>query len=149
MDNKASKAVQNYIRSQNVDWLLAEPNNHRVNVAKRVIQTFKNHFLAGLATVDIQFPLQLWCYLLQQAELTLNLLWTSLVDPEKSAYEVLDGAFDYNTTPLTPPGTQALIYEAPTRRTAWAPHAVDGWYLGPAMRHYRCGLYFITETQAT
>ena len=43
-DNEASKAVQNYIKSKDVDWQLVEPDNHRVNAAKRAIQTFKNHF---------------------------------------------------------------------------------------------------------
>ena len=36
-DNEASKAVQNYIRSKDVDWQLVEPNNHRVNAAERAI----------------------------------------------------------------------------------------------------------------
>ncbi len=148
-DNEASKAVQNYIQSKNVDWQLVEPDNHRVNAAERAIQTFKNHFLAGLATVDKAFPLQLWCYLLFQAEMTLNMLRTSRVDPTKSAYEVLEGKFDYNKTPLAPPGTKALIYEAAAQHAAWAPHAVDGWYLGPAMKHYRGGSYFIPHTRAT
>lgn len=26
----------------------------------------------------------------------------------------------------------------PTIHSTWAPHAVDGWYLGPAMHHYCC-----------
>ena len=123
-----------------------EPDNHRVNAAERAIQMFKNQFLASLATVDTQFPLQLWCYLLIQAEMTLNMLQTSRSDPSKSAYEALEGKFDYNKTPLAPPGTKALIYEAAARRASWAPHAVDSWYLGPAMKHYRCGHYFITHT---
>ena len=74
MDNEASKAVQNYIKRQNVAWQLVEPHNHRVNAAERAIQTFKNHFIAGLATVDPKFPLQLWCYMLNHAEISLNRL---------------------------------------------------------------------------
>ena len=110
-DNEYSKAVQKYINSQGVDWQLVEPDNHRVNAAERAIQTIKNHFISGLCSVDKLFPLQLWCYLLAQAELTINLLQTSRIDPSKSAYEVLEGQFNYNSTPLTPPGTKALIYE--------------------------------------
>ena len=126
-----------------------EPDHHQVNAAERAIQTFKNHFLAVLASVDAGFSLQLWCYLLIQAEMTLNMLRTSRRDPLISAYESLNGKFDYNKTPLAPPGTKALIYEAATRRAAWAPHAVNGWYLGPAMHHYWCGQYFIDLTRAT
>merc|ERR1711884_396457 len=120
-DNKCSKAVKKYMKKHDVRWQLVEPNNNRVNAAERAIQTFKNHFLAGLATVDKTFPLQLWCYLLVQAEMTLNMLRTSRKDPTKSAYEELEGKFDYNKTPLAPPGTKALIYEAAARRAAWAP----------------------------
>ena len=137
-DNECSKAVQNYINSRRVAWQLVEPDNHRVNAAERAIRTFKNHFISGLCSTDKLFPLQLWCYLLAQAKLTLNLFRTSQIDPSKSAYEILEGQFNYNSTPLAPPGTKALIFEPTSRRTAWGPYAVDGWYLGPAMKHYRC-----------
>ena len=58
-DNTCSKAIQKYITSQNLHYLLVEPNNHRANAAKRAIQTFKNHFISGLFSVGIRFPLQL------------------------------------------------------------------------------------------
>ena len=47
--------------------------------------------------------------------MTLNMLRTSRSDPSKSAYEVLEGKFDYNKTPLAPPGTKALIYKGKSR----------------------------------
>ena len=121
-DKECSKAIQNYIMSQNVDWQLVEPDNHKINAAERAIQTFKNYFLVGLASVDAGFPLQLWCYLLVQAEMTLNMLRTSCRDPSISAY---------NKNPLAQPRTKALIYEAAIKRAVWALHAVSGWYLGP------------------
>ena len=99
-DNECSRAVQDFIHGQQCDWQLVEPNNHQVNATERAIQTFKNHFIAGLATVDREFPLQLWCYLLQQAELTLNLLRTSRHNPTMSAYQAMEGVYDYNATPL-------------------------------------------------
>ena len=128
MDNECSKVVKSYIKSQQVTLQLAEPDNHRSNAAERAIQTFKNHFIAGLATVDPAFPMQLWCHLLEQAELTLNLMRTSRHDPSKSAYASLNTVFDWNRMPLSPPGTKALVYEAPASRTS----------CGPAMDHYRC-----------
>ncbi len=39
---------------------VVEPHNHRVNAAERAIQTFKDAFIAALATTDSGFPLQLW-----------------------------------------------------------------------------------------
>ena len=110
MYNELSKAVKNYVSTQDVNWQLVEPNNHRVNAAKRPIQTFKNHLIAGLCTMDPIFPLQLWCYLLAHAEMTPNMLRTSKADPTKSAYGVLEGLFDYNKTPLAPPGCKLLTF---------------------------------------
>ena len=64
-------------------------HNHRANVAERAIQTFKNHFKAGLASVDEQFPIAEWDRLLDQAFLTLNLLRTARVNPKLSAHAYL------------------------------------------------------------
>ena len=125
-DKECSKTIQKYIASQECEWQLVEPNKHRVNTVERAVQTFKNHFIAGLTTVDREFPLQYWCYLLDQAEITLNLLRTARSNPKLSTYTALEGAYNYNATPLAPLGTKALIYEAPSRRTAWALHAIDG-----------------------
>jgi len=77
MDNECSKAVKTYINSENINIQLVEPHDHRVNAAERAIQTFKHHFIAGLATVDIDFPIQLWDEFLPQAQMTLNMLCTS------------------------------------------------------------------------
>ena len=102
MDNECSKAVQQYITSEKIDIQLVEPQDHRFNAAERAIQTFKHHFIAGLATVDIDFPIQLWDEFLPQAQMTLNMLRTSRQDNTKTAYEELKGPFDFNKTPLAP-----------------------------------------------
>ena len=59
MDNECSAAVEKYIRSENINIQLVPPHNHRVNAAERAIATFKEHFIAALATVDMHCPLQL------------------------------------------------------------------------------------------
>jgi hypothetical protein len=59
MDNKCSKTVEAYIKSNKMDIHLVPPHNHQVNVAERAIATFKKHFIAGLATVGRNCPLQL------------------------------------------------------------------------------------------
>ena len=53
---------------------LVPPHTHRANAAERAIQTFKNHFKAGIASLDPDFPITEWDRLLEQAFLTLNLL---------------------------------------------------------------------------
>ena len=59
----------------------------------------------------------------------------------------MNGKFDYNKTPLAPPGAKVLIFEAASRRAAWDPRAVNGRYLGPAMHHYRALKFFIESTR--
>ena len=56
-DNEFYKAVQNYIKYQNVDWQLVEPVTHRVDAAEKSIQTLKNDFIVELSTIYLTFPL--------------------------------------------------------------------------------------------
>jgi hypothetical protein len=138
LDNEATGALQDFIIASNIDFQLAPPHVHRRNTAERAIRTFKNHFISGLCSTNPDFPLNLWDKLLPQCLVTLNLLRRSRINPQLSAQAQINGAFDFNRTPLVPPGTKVLIHEKPTTRGTWAPHAVEGWYFGPAQRHYRC-----------
>ena len=70
--------------------------------------------------------------------MTLNLIQQSRINPKLSAYAQLEGQHDFNANPLAPPGIQVLIHEKISTRRTWAPHGVEGWYLGPSMDHYRC-----------
>eukprot|EP00978_Attheya_sp_CCMP212_P013058 scaffold32606_cov75-Attheya_sp.AAC.1 len=82
LDNEASKALKKAITGQNITYQLAPPGNHRQNNAERAIQTFKNHFVARLCSVDGSFPLQQWDRMLEQATITLNLLRQSRLHPQ-------------------------------------------------------------------
>jgi hypothetical protein len=82
----------------------SQPQIHRRNWAERDIQTFKNHFISGLCSTHPDFPLNLWDKLLPQATLTLNLLRPSPINPKLSAYAQIHGAFNFDKTPLAPPG---------------------------------------------
>jgi hypothetical protein len=138
MDNKCSKAVEKHIRANRLMIQLVPPYNHRVNAAGRAIGIFKENFVAALATVNNLCPLQLWDEFLPQVELTLNLISFSRCNPLILANHELYGPFDFNKMPLAPLGTKALVYDIPATRTSWAPHATDGFYVGPATDHYRC-----------
>jgi hypothetical protein len=85
LDNEASTALKNYFTVNNIAYQLVRPHCHRLNAAERAISTFKEHFVAGLSSVDPSFPMHLWDRLLPQAEITLNLLWTSRLHPQLSA----------------------------------------------------------------
>jgi hypothetical protein len=148
MDNQATKFIKKFLTKKECDLQVVEPHNHRVNAAERAIQTFKDAFIATLATTDRDFPLQLWDKLAPQVQDTLNLLRASRINPSISAYEALNGPYNWDRYPLAPPGCKAVIYEAPAVRGSWASRGTDAWYLGPSMDHYRCNLYFVPETRA-
>ena len=148
MDNQATKFIKKFLTEKECKLQLVEPHNHRVNAAERAIQTFKDAFIATLATTDADFPLQLWDKLAPQVQDTLNLLRASRVNPEVSAYEALNGPYDWGRYPLAPPGCKAVIYEAPAVRGSWAARGTDAWLLGPSKDHYRCNIYYVPETSA-
>ena len=135
------------MREVNEQFQLVPPHIHQRNSAERAISNFKDNFIAGLSITHKDFPLHLWCQLIPHAILTLNLLQQSHMNPKLSGYAQLHGEFNYNTTPLAPPGTQVIIHEKPTVRGTWASHGVKGWYLGPSMNHYQYHHVYITKTR--
>jgi hypothetical protein len=46
--------------------------------------------------------------------MTLNLLRTSRINPRLSAWSQVQGFYDFNRTPLAPPGTRVLVHEKPS-----------------------------------
>ena len=123
---------------EDVDYQLTPAGLHRRNWAERAIQIFKNHFIAGLSSTHPGFPLNLWDQLLPQAILTLNLMCLSRINPKLSAYSQVHGPFDFEKTPLAPPGIKVLAHEQAEGRESFAVHSVRGFYLGPCLNHYRC-----------
>jgi hypothetical protein len=92
--------------------------------------------------------MHLWDRLLPQAVMTLNMLRTSRINPKLSAAMHIFGQYDFNRAPMAPPGTRIIAHETPSRRRTWVPHGQDGWYIGPALEHYRCYTVYITKTRS-
>ena len=148
LDNEAPKVLQSYMHQNNLKFQLVPPHNHRRNYAEKAIGVWKDHFIAGLTSMDKNFPLKLWCRLTAHADISLNLLRNSRLHPNISAYEDLFGPYDYNAHPLIPPGTKLVIHEKPSQRGSWSPRGIDGWYLGPSLQHYRCHRVYCNHTSA-
>jgi hypothetical protein len=128
--------LKNFFTVNDIAYQLVLPHCHRRNAAKRAISTFKEHFVAGLYSVDPSFPMHLWDRLFPQAEITLNLLPTSRLHPQLSAATHYHGLVDYNKTAFAPPGLKIIAQEKPGKRRTLAPHCQYGYSLGPAMHHY-------------
>ncbi|MGL5934509.1 MAG: hypothetical protein ACRCZI_02680, partial [Cetobacterium sp.] len=138
LDNECSQQVKDFFDQDKIKYQLAPPGEHRSNAAERAIRTAKNHLKAGWWSMDKNFPMHLWDRTIPQAEITLNLLRGSQINPKLSAHEQLNGRFDYNSTPLAPPGVKVLAHARAGKRSTWATNAFDAWYLGPSLKHYRC-----------
>ena len=124
---------------EGIKYQLVPPHNHRRNAAERAVRTSKNHLLAGWASFDPDYPMRIWNETMEHAELSLNLLRGSRINPKLSAWEQINGRYDFNKTPIAPPGTKVLAHLKPTtQRKSWDMHAIDAWYTGPAMESYRC-----------
>ena len=137
LDNEVSAALIESIKAKQLVYQLASPHDHRLNPAERHVQTFKNHLVAILNGCDDRFPKYLWCRLIPQSVLTLNMLRSSRINPRLSAHDQLFGTFNYDRTPLAPLGTHCIIHERPSQRGTWDPHGKLGWLTGSAPAHYR------------
>ena len=96
---------------------------------------------------DNVYPIHEWDKILHQCEITLNLLRNTRTNPKLSSWAFLNGPFDFNKTPLTPPGTKIEVHTKPNKRASWAYHSTSGWYVGPALAHYRCLKCYIPATR--
>ena len=148
LDNEVSKRLVQKIIDDKLDYQLVAPHDHRRNFAERAIQCYKNHFISILAGTDPNFPKDRWDLLLPQVELTLNLSRPSKLNPKVSAYTLINGAFDFNKTPLAPAGTKTIVHDVPTERASWAEHGSRGYYIGPALKHFCCYRNFMVGTKS-
>ena len=82
LDNETSKELIALITNKNLKFRLAVPHDHQLNPIERAISTFKNHFIAILEGCDERFPKYLWCQLIPQAVITLNMLRKSRINPK-------------------------------------------------------------------
>ena len=63
-----------------------------------------------------------------------------------SAYEDMEGAFDWNRTPLAPLGSKAVVIVEADERPSWGNHARDAIYVGCAPLNYRLKEFYMCDT---
>lgn len=150
LDNEVNDLLFAAIKANNCKFQIATAFDHRQLIAERSIQTYKYHLISVLNGTDRDFPAFLWCSLLEQINIQINLLRQSRIHPKRSAYAELHGHFDFNSTPLGIPGTKAVIFESVAQRpSSFADHGKEGWYVGPCMIKYRNYKVYVNATRAT
>ena len=148
LDNEVSAELITAITEKNLKYQLANAHDHRHNYAERAIQTFKNHFISILHGCDSRWPAHLWCRIIPQTVMSLNMLRASRINPKLSAYNQLFGNFDFNRTPMAPLGTKCIIFEKKQQRiSTWSDHGKHGWYICPSPQNYRNYITFMPILQ--
>ena len=148
LDNKVSKELIAHIESEQLQYQLASPGDHRTNPAERAIQTFKNHFIAIISGTNPDFPSHCWDLLVPQAVITLNLLRPSRINLAISAYAQINDNSNSNDTSLALAGCKIVIHDQANERLSWAPHGTEGFYIEPAIHHYRNYQCYIPATKS-
>ena len=87
-----------------------------------------------------------WFKLVEQGNITLNLLRPSRLNPKLSAYAQVFGALYDQKTPLNLPGMKLLAHVLPIDHRLFDPHAIKGFSVGVAIENYRCFKIFIPST---
>ena len=67
---------------------------HCANLAKRLSGVFKDYFVAGLVSVDPDFPIHMWCCRMLYTVTTYNLLYPLCLNLYVSPKAQLNGAFN-------------------------------------------------------
>ena len=99
-----------------------------------------------MASTHPEFPLSQWCKLVEQGNITLNLLRPSRLIPKLSAYVQVFDAFNYQKTLLSPPGMKVLAHSLPINHRSFDPHSIKSFSVGVAMEYYHWFKIFIPST---
>ena len=137
LDNEILEHMIAEFKKQGLDYQLASPGDHRVVDAEKAIGIFKNTFIAIRSGTHPDFPQKGWSHLIQHAVITMNMLRSSRINPCISAYTQVHGIFDFNRMPLSPAGFNVIIHGRTEERSSWSIHGTRGYYVGPAMKHFR------------
>jgi hypothetical protein len=149
LDNQALFAYKTQIKLTKMTYELVPPDDHQRNLAKKVIQTFKDHMISVLSGCLPTIPMHLWCQLLPQIEHQLLLLHQSKSNPNILAYAHVYGHHNCNRHPFVPIGMEALVNDRPHKRRLFAQHCRKAFILGTSAEHYQCWKFWLVTTCTT
>ena len=137
MDNDCSGVWKEAMKNYQIEFQLAPPHIHRKKGAERSIITCKNHFISVFSTTDTFLSIRELDHLLSQFLITFILPRTSWVNPALSAYAYLIVPYDFNKSPMVPPGTRVIVSDKHGNHISWRYPGTQGWYISPSLDHYR------------
>ena len=84
MDNETSKDVEDFIDEQSARVQYTAPGRHCAP-AERAVLTYKSCFKSMIASLPPDFPIAYWCRLLEQCDLSVNIVRPFCQNPKLSA----------------------------------------------------------------
>ena len=124
-------------------------DNHRGNLAKKVIQTWKDRCIGVLSGTAASFLENLWCQVIPQANRQLLLLRQSKTNSKIYAYSHVYGPPNYDANPFVPVGMETLVRNKPKRLHTFSEHCNKGFFLSTSFDHYRACTMCMKDTQFT
>ena len=75
LDNESRAELKRKIKGIGFIYTLVPSNLILEDIIEQEIQTFNDHFVLGLIISHTNFTLKLWCHVIPQAKVTLNMLY--------------------------------------------------------------------------
>jgi hypothetical protein len=150
LNNETSFVLEQFLRLEQVEAQYVPPGIHRQNPAERAIRSVKNTLIAMCSTTDPTFPAEkLFEDALPQANIVINCLRPWHPNRSINAWTGMHRKpYDDLAYPMSVYGTKVVVQDKPDARAAWAPHGTDGFYVGPASKHYRCWRCYMPATRS-
>ena len=120
----------------NNNFQIVPPNMKQRNSSERAIRTCKNIFIAVFSTTNPDFPISEWNRLVFQCLITLNIIRNFRVSPDLLACAYLCEPYNFNKSPMAPPGTRVVFHDKPDNHTSWRHNSTPEWYIGPYINHF-------------
>ena len=113
---------------------------HRTNPAERSLQTYKSCIKSTIASLRPTFPIALWCKLLPQINLSINIVRKCRQNPLLSVWAAMEGKYHFDLTPILPAGSEMLMHEKSIRRWTFGYNAKKAWCLNLTVSDIRSAL---------
>ena len=89
--------------------------------SKRYLPT--NRDKSMIASLPSDFPIAYWCCLLEQCDLSVDIVCPFRQNPKLSAWAAMEGDFHFGLTPIAPPGSAMLMQLKPDARKTFGLNA--------------------------
>ena len=111
-----------------------QPCNTRppIGTALQLQWLYKACFESVTASLPNKFPIGYWCCLINQVNLSVNIVRSCRRNPKLSAWVVCEGKFHFSSTPIAPPGTVMLMHKKTASRRSWGLSSKKNCMLGHA-----------------